>query len=189
MNFVTKWSVEQCGSKYGCATCTKPYCKPREELSATTGCSEHLAGMLQSMHGIVTHPKIADRVADYIGATSEERDQIVAPVHHGTYVPGMSKPPTRYAPCSNWSAKGVVVIDQFGDEVQRYPTVRLAASCYRVNEDVVSWRCKRKMTTHNEFDHLGVTFRYAHEWDIMSPELRLLDILRANNEEECDCPE
>jgi hypothetical protein len=42
--------------------------------------------MLINGHRSITHPKIADALADYIGATAEERDNIVHSGYRGTYV-------------------------------------------------------------------------------------------------------
>lgn len=49
--------------------------------------SERLIHMLEVDENAVTHPRIADAIAVLCGATSEQRDMIVADIHKGQYSP------------------------------------------------------------------------------------------------------
>lgn len=178
MNFIVKWCMARCNSKRDCTVCTKRYCDPREELAAKTGCSKVLIGLLQSMNDAKTHPNIADRIADFIGATPEERDQIVARKHHGTYVPGKAKPKPVSCPFLGWNIRTVVAVNRYATELDRYPSAAKAAEQFGIHDSSVIYRCKRKVTASDEFAPIGATFRFADEWDSMTEGERLLDLMR-----------
>lgn len=86
MNWIGKWCSEYCRVGGDCDGCHR-YCEPRYALTKVAQCSEYLIWMLINERGAITHPKIADALADYIGVTAEERDSIVHPMHRGTYIP------------------------------------------------------------------------------------------------------
>lgn len=176
MNFIVRWAMSECGNAVGCASCVKRKCIPRRELSEATGCSERLIDLLQSERGAVTHPKIADRIADYLGATPEERDKIVARKHRGTYTPGCSTPKPISDSSPAWNAKEVVVIGKNGEELDRFKSATCAAQSINSYKDNVIIRCRRSLTAFDEFAAFGVTFRYADEWDRMTQAEKEIDI-------------
>lgn len=74
-----------------------------------------------------------------------------------------------------WAAREVVVIDEHGNERGRYGSTYIAADAEFVSQRTVVYHCRRK--AKNEFHgQLDVTFRYADEWDAMTPEQRLKDV-------------
>ena len=151
---------------------------PRFNISKAVGCSEYLIWILMNQHGGVTHPEYADAIADYLGATEEERDSIVAPQHRGTWKPN---PKRKYFEEAEepvaWNAKAVFVIDSVGDIIARYKSVDAAANRMRVEPSFVSRRCNRALGPKtNEFTPYGFTFRFEDDWKHLSPEERRNDI-------------
>lgn len=61
----------------------------RQRFARRTGCSERLIFMLEQ--GQVTHPIIADRIAEICGATAAQRDSIVHEKHWGEWQPGIGR--------------------------------------------------------------------------------------------------
>lgn len=172
MNFIAKWRHDRCGVNGECDTCTRE-CKPRAELCEETEISEHLMWILQNQRGGVTHPKLADRIADYVGATPEERDSIVHKRHRGTYVPGSAG-----AALQDVRNRRVVAIDKRGRIIKKFTSTEDAAQHYGCSRNSVWERCTRFTRDISEFSLLdGISFRYAAKWSKLSDTERLRDII------------
>lgn len=87
MHWLEKWRMDYTGPR-GRKGCT------REELAAMVSkrmsdegisCSPLLIAYLED--GEITHPGIADIIAEVTGATIEQRDSLVHKKHHGTWEP------------------------------------------------------------------------------------------------------
>lgn len=182
MHFIMEHCRKMCGRKYGCDECHAYYCKPRFDLADRVKCSEHLLWMLVNGHNTVTHPNIADRIADECRATPEQRDSLVAAKHHGTYVPKPPKPTAAEEIREEISIqknnnRPVVAVDVLGDELARYESADEAANYLYCSNRSIWRRCQRRCVK-NEFEPFGITFRYADEFDAMTPEQRRSDVAR-----------
>lgn len=178
MNWISEWLSSGCDVAKDCDHCFK-YCARRKELGDKVGCSEALIYILQYEHGGVTHPTFADRIADLVKATPEQRDSIVHAKHKGTYVPGKTKAykgPRDNAQPSHM--KRIVVVNCIGEVLNRFDSLKDTAQMYNCTDNTVYNRCNRKLKpTTDEFASYGVTFRYAEEWDAMTKQQQLDDIL------------
>lgn len=154
--------------------------RPESEI----GCSEALIGILEG--GGITHPLIADRIADVTGATSAQRDILVHKMHHGTYRPQKAQkrePRKNLAPTDPdykpVNARQVVRIDVLL-QAKRFASIREAAAAEGCNAETVRVRCDRALTVKQKElmvrDH---TWRYADEWDSMSQDQRLEDMIQS----------
>lgn len=194
MNFIGKWCHKRCGVDAECGKCTVE-CKPRSVLSDQTCVSEHLLRILQNQHGGVTHPKIADRIADFIGATPEERDSIVHKKHRGTYTPNPKNPalkrnkvrrietPEVYRP--NTPTSVIAVINSNGRILATHNSLNDVAIQYGCNVSLVRNRCEKSIVYYDEFSELGVSFRYYEQWKDLSDTDRKKDVdfIRQRNAE------
>ena len=179
MHWLEKWRREHQMSK--------------KMLADQVGVSEALIDILENMNGGVTHHEIADAIADYTGATPEQRDSIVHKKHRGTYKPNpraKNHAAAAAAEASEEEAKRqkkpsvrreIVALDRTGQEQGRYPTLIAAADAHLpCTSTTVANRCGRKLSKRvNEFVPYGVTFRYADEWDMMPDWLRKDDMKKA----------
>lgn len=155
---------------------------PEQEI----GCSEVLIAILEELppdKGGVTHPAIADRIADITGATPQQRDMLVNPIHRGSYKPKPPKPekPAKKEPMRPGepavNARAVVQISLSGAEIARFPSAYAAALAVGCDHSVVYRRVARATSSKtNEFAIYGCTWRYAEEWDAMTLEERLRDM-------------
>ena len=178
MNIIQRWCAARCGVDCECGRCTAE-CIPRARLAEAVGVSEHLLWILQNQTGGITHPKIADDIADFIGATPEERDELVHEKHRGTYVPNPKNPAlkkNRRAVQKTYNSLGVVAVDVAGEEVARFQSICDAAKRFNCNALTVVRRCNRGITSQDEFEPLGVSFRFLEEWAVMSKQQRRADI-------------
>ena len=157
---------------------------PEQEI----GCSEVLIAMLEELppdKGGVTHPAIADRIADITGATPQQRDMLVNPIHRGSYKPRPAKPhgpkqPGGNADESSSKTRAVVQIAISGSEIARFPSESAAAKAAGCCRATVCNRVKRDIGNKtNEFATYGYTWRFADEWDAMTIEERLRDMYAA----------
>ena len=141
--------------------------------------SDTLIHMLESTKGCVTHPVIANAIAEYCDATPEQRDMIVAKEHRGRWKPRQgvvcARPPmVRFNNAPN-GAKPIVKVDINGNVLMAYESCAAAARRESHNEDWIRSRCKRK----GRIDFTSMmpyTFRYQDEWLDMSREEQLEDI-------------
>lgn len=183
MNFIAKWCHDRCGMNCECGEC-KAECLPRVRLSEETGVSEHLLWILQNQSGGITHPEIADCIADYIGATAEERDSIVHKGHHGTYAPNPSNPAficRVHRKPGVRTSRFVVAIDVAGDVVMQFSSMEEAARRMGCSVRTVYSRCNRVSSGKSEFELLGVSFRFMNEWAGMTDKERKMDIVSVRN--------
>lgn len=152
-------------------------------MSAITQASERLIELLQCTPGAVTHPNIADRIADYTGATSEQRDTMVHSIHYGTYKPFTVGPPPFNADMDGpipFNSRGVVALDRCGNELARFPHRRATCMAVGCSDQTVRNRCIRKSANFDEFELLEMTFRFSEEWDAMTEEERIADMFFAS---------
>ena len=71
--------------------------------------------------------------------------------------------------------RAVVAIDRDGRELARYASIGEAERGEAFNEDCIRNRCNRQVK--NEFTGINdSTYRFANEWDAMTPEERLRDV-------------
>ncbi len=154
----------------------------RETLAKQVEVSEHLIWILENEKDGRTHPLIADDIADYTGATIEQRDSIVHKRHRGTYVPNpgkrekkrriMVKPtPSLETEREHVKEDGrlekgrtVYAVNKDGEIVQQYASMAEAALRTGMDKSSVYTRCRRKLA-ENEFLVSEITFRYADEYD------------------------
>ena len=139
-----------------------------------TGCSKKLIEILEA--GGITHPDIADRIAHVTGATPEQRDSIVHKKHRGKKFRGRKKKqdpqpfsinPARALP---ENTRGVVRIAPDGSEIERHASINKAAQKLGISTAAIHRRCHGEMWINsNEFESFGYTFRFASEWDSMTP--------------------
>lgn len=177
MNFIEEWCKNRCSLKNACDVCTET-CFPRFRLAEAVGCSEYLIWILMNERNGKTHPLIADAIADYIGATSEQRDSIVDKKHHGKYKPNPKRKfqnRKRFRRTS-WNAKGVVAIDRVGNIVKRYDSSVEAAEQFGCSSSSIAYRCNRYRISKDEFKPYGMTFRFSAEWDQMTEDERRRDL-------------
>ena len=182
MNWFARWCMDRCDSKIECSGCVRKVCAPRAEVSAATQASERLLEMLQCTQNAITHPNIADRIADLTGATSEERDTMVSSAHHGTYKPFTVGPPPFDVDMDGLqpgSVRHIVALDRSGNELARFPNRRVACANVGCSDQTVRNRCVRKSANFDEFKLLEMTFRFADEWDAMTPGEREVDMFFA----------
>lgn len=141
-----------------------------------SGVSDTLIHMLERQKNAVTHPRIANIIADVCGATAEQRDMIVAEIHRGQWNPVVTKPNFNDLKLHGQNgSKAVVKIDRRGNAVDYYESVVDAARRTPQTEKMIRDRCKRRVP--NEFTYMvPYTFRYAAEWDIMTAAQRQEDI-------------
>lgn len=151
------------------------------------GCSAVLIEILESgdpKRGI-THPEIANRIAEVTGATAEQRDSIVHQKHRGTWTPRLRKKAEikkeekvrHFSGNVSPNARKVVRIARGGYETGRYESQSMAAMATGCTTMTVHNRCTRKLKPGTEeFSMYGCTFRYADEWDAMDERARMADL-------------
>lgn len=178
MNWIATWCNQRCGRNERCDRCSKE-CAPRFEIAKAVGCSEQLVWMLMNHHDCVTQVNIANRIADYLGATEEQRDSIVAPKHRGTWKPNpkrkAKKPRARR---KNPRYRTVVAVDCIGNVVRRFPSLRSAGAYVGMTGEAIAYRCNHLHTEKDEFENVGITFRYENEWEKMTTEERIRDLMK-----------
>lgn len=136
--------------------------------------TDSLLYMLERDKNAVTHPLIANVIAEVCGATVEQRDMIVADIHKGTWEPEKETPVLRpkRVPIG---AKPVVKIDRNRNIVGWFESVADASRRDGHNETVVRNRCKHR--ANYEFNSLfPYTYRYEDEWLKMTEEERIEDL-------------
>lgn len=178
MNWLNRWCMERCKSNVECRACVQRECPPKQELSEMTMCSERLIEILLCNPGAVTHPNIADRIADYTGATSEDRDVFVTAQYKGTYVPNQRVSRYKYSGSKPWNAREVVTVGRDGNVITRYASSVDAALRHGCSSVTVKSRCYRNNWLEDEFERTGVTFRWADEWDEMPHDERVANLMQ-----------
>lgn len=140
-----------------------------------TVCPPNLIYMLETRPGCVTHPNIANLIAEATGATPEQRDSIVHKKHRGKWKPPRiaplkrnAKPAPAPAPqpaftpieasesepdaCIAYNARPVAIIDREGNVLHRYSSVHDAALAANVAEACVYRRCQGAIKIEYEWD-------------------------------------
>lgn len=138
-----------------------------------------------------THPHFADAIAAVCGATAKQRDMIVAERHRGTWRmteaaqkraerakeiavkahPWRALPAVRQVdgkPAVQHYVRAVVKINRDGDVLKRYFSVMDAAVFNYCSDESVRARCQMKVK--QEWSRGNVSYRYADQWDSMTPE-------------------
>lgn len=175
-NWIGTWCAERCILNKRCEECSE-VCSPRLAIASAVKCSEHLVWMLMFENNCVTSPYIANSIADYIGATVEQRDSIVHPKHHGTWKPNPKlKNVNRYERIGRRDAKPVVAVDRCGYILRRFPSMQAAAKYVGCSGPTVSIRCSEAQLDKDEFMPYGITFRFESEWDKLTQEERYENI-------------
>ena len=158
------------------------------------GCSEALVYLLERSGRPLTHPTIADLLADACGATPEQRDSIVHKKWRGEYkgdgVPKILKgfewtlgkrlsPPPGPRDQAVWrhgvaGRREVAKIDRNGFVLERYPSLTYATAACGHSMNAIGERTRKRV--RDEFAPYGYSFRYTEEWDAKSPAERLKDL-------------
>lgn len=156
---------------------------------------EKLIMWLEEWPKCYTHPKLMNLIARACGATKQQRDQFLHPSrrdwpyrHSAAAVTEPSPHPWRVHPGATTEAarkstyaygrKPVVVIDRDGKVAHRAESVMSAGIWANVSKQAVTDRCKRRV----DMEFIGkkpYTFRYAEEWDGLSPSAKALEIREA----------
>lgn len=156
---------------------------------------ENLITILEEHPHPVTHPKLMNMIARACGATKEQRDQFLHPSrrgfpyrHSAAALTDKAEHPWRTRPGATSAAakqsaysygrKPVVVIDRDGHVACRAESLMAAAIWANVSKGTVHDRCMRKIAL--EFiGRVPYTFRYADDWDSLSPSAKALEIRHA----------
>ena len=165
----------------------------RKRKSRPIDCSDNLIYILERHKGAVTHPNIANVIAEACGATARQRDMIVAARHRGTWAGngramallvdvrvGMPAKPKNTATGIKLTGpkipngKDIVKIDRNGKILAKYSSLGQAALNNNQSMSMVEQRVNRK--TKNEFGMFGFSYRRAEEWENLSDYERRIDI-------------
>ena len=151
----------------------------KKKLADMADCSEILIGIIEHPDGKgITHPLIANRIAEICGATAAQRDELVHKKHHGTWKPSKRPPKLGKAkPDKVGPIFAVVKIDANGNVLARYSSLTHAGKVNCVDDGKIAKFCRRQQKHKDEFEEFGgYTFRFAHEWDYMDKGEQLADI-------------
>ena len=122
-----------------------------------TACPPELIYMLETIPGTVTHPGIANLIAEATGATPEQRDSIVHKMHRGKWKPPRIVPLKPYAPPrpkpappppqarkggNDTHKRPCGAVDREGNVIARFESVNAAARAMGVAESTVYNRCR-----------------------------------------------
>ena len=165
----------------------------RKRPGRPIGCSESLVYLLERSSKPVTHPNIADLLAEACGASAEEWDSIVRPKWRGRWrgdgvprclkgcewtagksgsLPGpVDQPHWRHGEAGR---REIVKIDANGEVLERYVSLTYATAVLGQSMNSIGERARK--CVRNEFAPKGYSFRFAEEWDGMSPEERKRDL-------------
>lgn len=151
----------------------------KKKLADMAECSEILIGIIEHPDGQgITHPLIANRIAEICGATAKQRDELVHKIHHGTWQPsGKSQKRGKRKPVVTGQTLAVVKIDPNGNILARYASLAYAGKVNCIDDGKIAKYCRRQQKNKDEFKEFGgFTFRFAHEWDYMDKGEQLADI-------------
>ena len=152
--------------------------------NAGAGCSAALIEILEA--GGTTRPGIAGKIAEICGATARQRDMIVPKKYRGTWTPPDKGKAFKYAAEAEHAKKGtlspnarpVVQISINGEVLARFDSIEEAAQRMGCLPKSVRTRCRRKLNEQtNEFISFDCTWRFRDEWDGMSDEEKMEDIM------------
>ena len=153
----------------------------RLQFASAARVSEALIYILENQNNAVTHPVIATRIAELCGANEAQHGMFVHRKHRGRIPP--PRPGRELMITSKVRRKGrvrqangcreVVKLNRKGRVLARYKSLDEAAAREPVSAGGITWRCQRR--TMDEWKD-GTTWRYADEWDAMSPAERAQDL-------------
>lgn len=165
----------------------------RKRPDRPIGCTEALVYMLERSSRPVTHPNIANLLAEACGATAEQRDSIVAKKWRGEWkgdgIPrclkgcewalGKAKEKIEPMPKVSWrhgvaGRRSIVKIDANGNVLERYVSLTQATALCGQSMNSIGERARK--CVRNEFIPGGHSFRFAEEWDKLTPEERRKDM-------------
>ena len=165
----------------------------REEMAAMvrscgTNCCEELIYLIEN--GYITHPNIANTIAEIAGATKKQRDSMVHKDRRGGWEPPKKRRRAENALRSKandaqgaCSGRPVVMLDMYGKEFARFESIEEAAQIIGSRLDGIKNRCDRSISYKvSEFIHSGFTYRFADEWDAMSALAREADMENARKQ-------
>lgn len=175
MNWIGTWCKNRCGLDRNCDHCTET-CIPRIRIANAVNCSEHLIWILMNQDNGMTHPNIANAIAEFMGATAEQRDSIVHSKYRGTWQPNDKSESKRGKHYGIWNASPVVAVNRRGNIIKRFSSMKSAARYMNCSPYMVHSRCNRTYLEKDEFDPIGVTFRLEAEWSNMTQQERFEDI-------------
>lgn len=166
----------------------------RKRRDRPIGCSETLVYILERRKNAITHPAIANLIAEACGATAEQRDSIVAKKYRGEWSgdgvakalflqrrPKPSAPKPRLLGPNPVNGREIVMIDIGGNVIGRYGSIGQAALNNSVSYGYVEERVHRRIRL--EFRPRDISFRFADEWDGLDEFDRRLDLARVQRVE------
>ena len=140
--------------------------------------SDTLLERLEGERGFRTVPGLANLIAEVCGATAKQRDRLTLKKYRGQWTP-TDRPVNLYrptpAPASKNAPRETLAIDRVGNIVARFKSTGEAAMRCGIAQTSVCDRCNRRYTV-KEFRLTGFTFRYADQWEAMTPEERIADL-------------
>lgn len=183
MRTLEQWLRRECDlaiKPASCADC-KEDCIPRFVLSCGANVSTVIIKKLAEEPGFYSLPAFADRIADFTGMTLEQHDEMVLKKYRGIWEPGKKRKKARKPEATRIgperASRAVVAIDNGGIEQERYASASEAAEAPGRSLTGICNRCNRKLSDRtDEFQLYGVTFRWADEWDRLTPEGKKEDI-------------
>ena len=176
MNWIAAWLKARCEyqDKTPCIDCAR-MCAAKNSFAEGTGCSHALIGILIS--GGITHPAIANDIAEFTGATPQQRDQIVHRMHRGKWKKPKPKSEKPKKPKPERKLRKVIALDKLGREIRRYASLAETAAEIGVSTTTIQRRCACDFEgIKDEFASLGMTFRYADAWDAMTDKQKMENI-------------
>ena len=196
MHWLEEWMRSECNiatKRNPCRDCGE-ICAPCMILSQETGAYVATIKSLALEAEFVTCATLANRIAQYTGATAQQRDMLVNPIHHGEWKPDgrrrRGKPANRHPQTpvgqlqdtgqlqdAGQPARAIVMIDTCGNELQRFAGLAEAEYFGDRKKIGILNRCDRKISSNtNEFNPHGTSYRWADEWDRMTQAERRADI-------------
>ena len=195
MHWLEDWMRRECclDRKPDCRAC-RDMCIPKIVLAKETGVPMRLIDRI-IYDGWITHPNFADAIADFTGALPWQRDSMVNEIHRGKWKPGRRRKrktaKAEYTGDSHykWKERPVVLIDRKGNERKRFAGAQAAADYAGKGRNYIYSRCERRISQQtDEFARTEESFRWADEWDRMSPEERAEDVRNKYRESgKCTC--
>lgn len=177
MRTLEQWLRKECGlaiKPAACADCRED-CIPRLVLSCDANVPQIIIRKLAEEPDFYSLPVFADRIADFTGMTLEQHDEMVLKKYRGTWEPGKKRRRVKKTEAQRagpeQAGRAVVAIDNGGIEQERYASANEAAKAPGRSLTGVCNRCNRKLSERtDEFQLYGVSFRWADEWDRLTPE-------------------
>jgi len=190
MHWLEEWMRSECSiatKKNPCGDCTE-LCAPCMILSQETGAYVSTIKKLALEPDFITGAALANRIAQATGATADQRDMLVNPIHHGEWKPdrrkrrlakiaasGAREPAAKAG--EGESFRAIVMIDTTGRELKRFAGMAEARVYGDRNYIGITNRCDRKLAPGtDEFLPHGTTYRWADEWDGLTDAEKQADI-------------